>query len=68
MNSSGYRVYQWLMMAAEKVSEVFTFSYTLLQLVIKEEFYQPLSTIVPAQQDATSDKTHPVVTIFIWLY
>jgi len=69
MNSSGYRVYQWLMMAAEKVSEMFNFSYKLLQLVIREEFYQALSTILPAQKDATSDKTQPVITtIFIWLY
>jgi hypothetical protein len=41
-------VYQWLMMAAEKVSEMFSFCYKLLQLAIKEEFYQALNTILPA--------------------
>jgi len=40
-----------------------------VQLVIKEEFYQALSTILPALQDAAGDKTHPVITtVFIWIY
>jgi hypothetical protein len=57
------------MMAAEKISAMFNFCYKLLQLVIQEEFYQALSTILPALQDATSDKTHPVITmVFIWIY
>jgi len=57
------------MMAAEKVSEMFNFCYKFVQLVIKEEFYQALSTILPALQDAAGDKTHPVITtVFIWIY
>jgi len=56
-------------MAAERVFEMFNFCHKLLQLVIQEEFYQALSTTLPALQDATSDKTHPVITtIFTWIY
>jgi hypothetical protein len=55
-------------MVAE-VSEMFSFCNRLLQLVIKEEFYQALSTILPALQGVASDKTHPVITmVFIWIY